>query len=1139
MPPREGEAILRRFPPANDADRAAVLRYVSDAPLRYGDWKFLKSLYKQAEKAREAAILGTIIGRLDAERLSGGAWLGPLWLGGQPAGQVEALFWFGARPPGEIAAVAAAGDTLYVASADHPGYSRSDGDIRLVDVSNPAQPALLGTIELRSSRALAVQGEFLFVAGRGLRVVDVSDPRRPRSIGQLDTGLLRAIDAKGRYLYALQEATGQSPGGLVVIDVSDPTRPTRVGFVEIAGARDMAISGNLAYIVGEGRRSWMGLRAAGGLTVVDLSNPSRPRPAGEATIANAEAVAVFGSYLYICAWDRLRRAANLHVFHLYSPATPKLAGAVTIGQQWQGMGARWNLAARGQHLFVASVHTGLRVFNVANPTRPVVAATYPAYAAAMALMDTVLCAAGGYGSLSLFDISNPTRPTLLGKPPTRNTLGYVKRRARRHLRHLAATDPSYFAQVAYHALATSGRLRTELDPADQWVSVDILFGGSGRYAQASHSEGACYARWQQRFRRRREERAPNGWDSRPDLAQRLLALPAAPWQSREAALKMLRDQRVPVPELPNGALLTMLQSPAVILVSAGAREAARQWLAGSEMEPETAALAFFTSNRVTRQRLAESPLLARGQAESDHTAEWDARFAERLARLVAEWSVDRTPGGRVIAAAALLAERFAGSVGGETLLPTVIALLTSERQELQALASALIATATTGAAPQWLEALLRLPATRRDQALEKLVDAVRGREIDLSTSRQLAFASTAWEREAGWRLLAALPAPPHVTAALWTELLAAEGLPPSLMTALHSAAALETLRLARLVATDLDARLSERAMRSELLTPELAADLARVAPLGIVMRMITEAQPAEWTRLRDPLLEGVEQSGRLREFWLSAWPALEEDRTGSLNRRLLEDEQVASTFLEVEGSEFLESRYPGVASLLLRWLDWQRERFPRDSQELLAAATAPLAEVRQWGLQQVARLGMELPFALRLMESGLPNALEMGRAFFQALPPGDEQELDFALALCDSPEAAVRAYGREYVRERWSSLPQPELFHHLSEHADPLMQEFVARLLLDEPGVTADTGEFDRAVLRAPDRSRRAKELVKRRQQHVAADEIPLLLELARGRTARDAEWAWSQLARLALEGHAIEGFDVSEAEARAPRAGG
>jgi hypothetical protein len=185
--------------------------------------------------------------------------------------------------------------------------------------------------------------------------------------------------------------------------------------------------------------------------------------------------------------------------------------------------------------------------------------------------------------------------------------------------------------------------------------------------------------------------------------------------------------------------------------------------------------------------------------------------------------------------------------------------------------------------------------------------------------------------------------------------------------------------------------------------------------------------------------------------------------------------------------------------------------------------------VREWGLRRVGELGMELPFALRLLESGLPASAAAGQAFFDALPEGHEEELEYALALCDSPEPAVQAFGREFIQKRGATLPLSDVIEHLREHADPRMQEFVAYSLLQAPDLAEHAPGFDREVLRARERGRRAKELVKRRLDTVPAEEIPLLLEIARSRTGRDAEWAWSQLARLALNGHEIEGFSLED----------
>src|SRR5438874_329969 len=99
-PPRE--TTPSRFPPAGDAERAALLRYVAEAPLLYGEWKRIKGLYKQAEGARETEILGTLIGRLDAEPLRG---VHP-FQAPQP----------GYLPAGGTQTVAMAGSTGYVAA---------------------------------------------------------------------------------------------------------------------------------------------------------------------------------------------------------------------------------------------------------------------------------------------------------------------------------------------------------------------------------------------------------------------------------------------------------------------------------------------------------------------------------------------------------------------------------------------------------------------------------------------------------------------------------------------------------------------------------------------------------------------------------------------------------------------------------------------------------------------------------------------------------------------------------------------------------------------------------------------------------------------------------------------------------------
>ena len=100
-----------------------------------------------------------------------------------------------------------------------------------------------------------------------------------------------------------------------------------------------------------------------------------------------------------------------------------------------------------------------------------------------------------------------------------------------------------------------------------------------------------------------------------------------------------------------------------------------------------------------------------------------------------------------------------------------------------------------------------------------------------------------------------------------------------------------------------------------------------------------------------------------------------------------------------------------------------------------------------------------------------------------------------------------------------------------------LLTETDIRAALDGAAVTVDRL---RAV--GPDLGRLAKELVKRRLETLVPDAaVPIganqkvddrrlqaLVDMARGSSLRDRDWALQQLARLALDGHPIPLVQVS-----------
>lgn len=1094
------DPIRSRFPPRDDADRSALLKFAREAPLVYGPWAAFKALYKWAEaEGSDPELLGTLIGRLDAASLAETA----AGRSGPSIGLPRML--------------AAAGDLLCVVA----GFPEV---LHVLDVSTPAQPKAVGKIETAPVWSLAVQDRFAYVGSghfsrRELNVVDLADPAAPRTVGSLELKAGRQLVAAGRLLLALTGGTAGQAEALAVVDIGDPAAPRLLAEREVSAARAVATAGTVACVCQRGAGfKWGSLPSKGGVRFFDLANPGQPRELGKLDVGNAQAAALAGNFAYVLVEGGRRGRVGLRVLDVGNPARPKQVGAL----EWQGTsyrveeGARWNVLHRGSHLLATDGSHGFWTIDVADPAHPKLASEGDFHTSAFAALGDALFTAFGWAGIRTLGIQSPGRPVAMDEIPSPATRAYMKRRARRFMRRLATRDPELFVRTAYHALRTSGRRRQAVDPATHWVSMDLLYGGGRRWAQGRHGRGTYQPLDTRPRLRTREERLPEAWDRHPDLARQLYEA-SLPWQTREAALKMLRAARQRLPVVDDRALAAFLASDSLLLKGLAEREMTPLILAGLETKGKVAADAFFCASAANRLRL-DGYLTAQ-----ERDVRWEHEFADRLQERIAEALSASGATPRAGHAAALLAERYAQHVGGRGYLALGIALLAARRREWAALAAE-----TLRAAPisdmDWLAALEPLPAAQRERALSNYLEQRPRRALDLTTATMMVSHHSVWLREAAWRLVREA-ASPEVISRLWAGLLAGPPESPALRAALASPAALSLLQLS--MAGEGGAAVAAGGALIEALPDEALAMMVGALPAEGLVGLAQSAGDAQWPRVREPLLQALETPEGRDGFWRAVWDRLPGDETGRLRERLLEDDALAGTFLALEDLVFLEDPDPAAGPLLLRWVRRQESRFARDSEALLAAATTPAAEPRAWALARVGELGMSLPFALRLMEAGLPDADAAGRRFFEAIPESDPAALEGALALCDSPASAVRAFGREYVRARWEALPRAELARALAEHADPRMQEFVARFLLEAPEMVERAPEFDRSVLRTRQRGRRAKELVKARLETSPAPDLPTLLELARGQTASDREWALQQIARLVAAGVEIEGVTV------------
>ncbi len=214
---------------------------------------------------------------------------------------------------GTATTITGSADYLYV-------WDSANFRIRIIDVSNPASPAVVGTVTSINAYGIYPSGKFLYVAtgGSGISVIDISDPRAPRTTGSYDTsGFANAVYVVGPYAYVADDT-----GGLQIVDISNPVSPVLVGTYNSAGtATAVYVSDRYAYLA-DGFGS--------GMLIIDVSNPVSPSLVGSYTSGAdyiSSSIRVFGDYAYMNNAEPGNQ--QFVVVDVSRPSAPSLVGTLT------------------------------------------------------------------------------------------------------------------------------------------------------------------------------------------------------------------------------------------------------------------------------------------------------------------------------------------------------------------------------------------------------------------------------------------------------------------------------------------------------------------------------------------------------------------------------------------------------------------------------------------------------------------------------------------------------------------------------------------------------------------------------------------------------------------------------------------
>lgn len=310
--------------------------------------------------------------------------------------------------------VATVGSTVYVAD--------NLGGLRVLGIVNTSQPQLLATIRgddpslgytyPRLAQSLATN-RLAVASFNQLALLDVTNPLSPRRLAGYKNDGWNIVDMEHRsedfYLVGWESAQTSNRGKFVVLHSGVD------GSLAVRGS--CGIDDILAYSIGlAGDYALVG-GVTNGLHIIRISDPAAPQEEGRYRPANRipavvqpiPDVAVSGSTGFLA----LGRD-GLEVVDLADPTQPRPLGRCRVP------GLAYRVQVSGNRAYVACLDWGLQVVDVSDPRRPTLVGgigTRGQARSAVPVGDHILVANGAYGLAVLEPDREPDKPPVIFRQP--------------------------------------------------------------------------------------------------------------------------------------------------------------------------------------------------------------------------------------------------------------------------------------------------------------------------------------------------------------------------------------------------------------------------------------------------------------------------------------------------------------------------------------------------------------------------------------------------------------------------------------------------------------------------------------------------------------------------------------------------
>jgi hypothetical protein len=720
-----------------------------------------------------------------------------------------------------------------------------------------------------------------------------------------------------------------------------------------------------------------------------------------------------------------------------------------------------------------------------------------------------------------------------------DTVAYLMRRGRRWIRHLGREDQDAYVRCAAALLDAADEQGAYANISSRWILADILYGRG--VSDVSHGQGALSLPSGQSRYDKRWDRFPSAWNQHLDLVRSIWLATKHNPEIQAWAFNVLKSQKQDLPSMRVHGLRLALLSPSKRLQSHAFELVAEKPESLLELDAATAQV--FLEFCSPKQFSAAYPTLEEHSQVKPIQEAVLAYIGEHGLSEVRRGSMPsadkKRPAVLLRYSLRFLRERFndadtyqlARYVGQSTQFKPV-----AQWKE------------TFGALPLKTLIELRLHLPDLPQSVVRSIDAAcQGAVIQGAGDEYLAAALTLSPsrelRLLGWGLLR--NASDAILATVWNNLTAQASSSNGMELLLESLRLEERVR--RIVQHTVGSQLlSELVTVTAPAQPRVAEGLLlRLAALGNSQqtldtfgRFVERVPESVWGRRPAVLQKLIELDPPITGL---VWAAVagEPSMVAQIH---VATRSLAAALVDTVDSAEVKTISSAKANFLVQALRSAPARIYRARGFAVACAVSPHPDVQQFVIARLeSRRQVEAIF-VPLAESGMPAAVAAAQRYIAAIK--DRALLTKAvIAVCDSGVGVARTIGLRVIERQPERLDLNALLDALSEHTSPDITATVARFAAS--GITFKRealDQFDNRVLRTRRTGRNAKELVKSRlAMATLGDAVPIdtrqkiddrrlqaLIDMARGSSLRDRDWALQQLARLALEGHSVPQLLVS-----------